>query len=64
MIEFNAFVAADAFQVFEAERDLKAKKSARNLELRALKAADRAAATRERTVIVGKPSHLAGVHKL
>lgn len=63
MIEFSATVTADAFRVLEAERDLKLHKSRWNREYRALQAADRARA-KERTVIIGKPSHLAGVHKL
>ena len=63
MIEFNALVTADAFRVFTAERDLNARKLARKRELRDLQAADRAQ-PRERNVIVCKPAHLAGIHKL
>jgi hypothetical protein len=62
VIEFSATVTADAFRVLEAERDLKVRKSRWNREFRQLQAADRASA-KKRTVIVSKPSHLAGLYK-
>ena len=65
MIDFTTGYADVAHKVIEAERLDRADRGKWRHEMRLLQRADRnKAARRERTVIIGNPEHLRGLHKV
>lgn len=64
MIDFISGYAPLLVERIQAERHLEAHRRRWLRELSEIRRRERAAAPRERAVVVNRPKHLAGVHKL
>jgi hypothetical protein len=62
MLDFTVGLAPHLFEAMRKERDVQARRLRWNRRLREIERAERTAP--EKTVVVNRPSHLAGIHKI